>query len=67
MSEWVQNVPLQIDTTHFLKIKRKNVKMEKSKDGNTLISSLHVKFKSVNCLSIDRTIKHLSKVIVRSS
>ena len=28
MSEWVQNVPLQIYTTHFLKIKRKNVKIE---------------------------------------
>ena len=54
MSDWVHNVPLQVDTTQFCN-SIGDISLTASKDGIILNST------SVNCLSISRTLEQLSK------
>ena len=55
MHDWVQNVPMQVDTTQLSKFKRRYFSFA-SKDG------IIWKFRSVNCQSIIRPLKQLPKV-----
>ena len=65
MLEWNQNVPLQVNTTQFLKFQRRYLP-DASRDGIILINYLNLMFRSVNCVSSRRPLlKQLSKVSVR--
>ena len=62
MFDWVQDVPQ--DMTQLLNSSR-NISLTVSKDGIILMNSLYLKFRAVNCLSIIRSLKQLSKVLVQ--
>ena len=54
MSDWVHNVPLQVDTTQFCNSSG-DIFLTPSKDGVIL------NFTSVNCLSVSGALEQLSK------
>ena len=58
ISDYVQNVPLMVDTTQLLKFKG-DMSLTASKEGIIL------QFTSVNCQSISRALKQLLKVSAR--
>ena len=63
MLEWPKNVPLQMMTAKVLPFK-KGYPLPASKD-DILVNCLYLECRSVNFLSLSRSLKHLLKVYVQ--
>ena len=63
MLDGVQNAHLQVDATQFLN-SNNNISLTACKDGIIAINYLHLKFRSVNCVSMSGSSKQLPKVPV---
>ena len=65
MLDGVQNAHRQVDATQFLN-SNNNISLTACKDGIIAINYLHLKFRSVNCVSVSGSSKQLPKVPVRA-
>ena len=61
MLDGVQNAHRQVDATQFLN-SNNNISLTACKDGIIAINYLHLKFRSVNCVSVSGSSKQLPKV-----